>query len=95
MVVGERGNQMNVIDQTYTTSDAVRLSGATYRQIDYWLRQGYITIEDAPSGSGNHRHFTRQEVLAIEYMIRRLREAEKILTDLASGELWLEANQSV
>lgn len=36
--------------------------GITYRQIDYWVRQGYIDIGGSGNGSGSRRMFTRDDL---------------------------------
>ena len=50
----------------YGSQMAARAAGVTYRQLDYWCRQGYLpasTVE--ASGSGTRRRFTRQQVWQI------------------------------
>lgn len=48
---------------TYTTRDVMRLSGATYRQIDHWCRRGFLGERlTASTGSGYERTFTYLEV---------------------------------
>jgi hypothetical protein len=44
----------------------------SYRQLDYWIRQGYLDHLDAPGslepGSGRQRRFTPAEVLHLRHM---------------------------
>lgn len=39
---------------------ALELTGATYRQLDYWTRKGYIRVEG--KGSGRQREWPSREV---------------------------------
>jgi DNA-binding transcriptional MerR regulator len=48
------------------TPDVSRLTGATYRQLDYWARQGYIRPSlGAAAGSGTQREYSRADVAAV------------------------------
>lgn len=40
----------------------------TKRQLDYWVRRGWIAAWDQAPGSGNMRWFHREEVPVIQYM---------------------------
>lgn len=44
----------------FTTRDVCALTGLTYRQIDYWTREGAIAPEhsDGVPGSGHPRHWS-------------------------------------
>jgi hypothetical protein len=44
-----------------STRELCDLVGVTYRQADYWTRQGYLLIASG-AGSGNPRRFTLTEV---------------------------------
>lgn len=47
---------------TYTTRDVMRMSRATYRQIDHWCRRGFLGERlQAVTGSGYERTFTYPE----------------------------------
>jgi len=50
----------------FTTMDAVRLSGLTYRQLDYWDRRNVIrpSIEDA-DGSGSRRYWSARDLAVL------------------------------
>lgn len=74
---------------TYSTLDAARLAGVSYRMIDYWLRTGRIVIADDPNpGSGGRRRFTRTEVEALVECVAHYRSALDVLDEFRSGELW-------
>jgi MerR HTH family regulatory protein len=46
----------------FTTDEAARLSGCSYRQIDYWTRVGAITPSQEASGSGSRRAWDNEQV---------------------------------
>jgi DNA-binding transcriptional MerR regulator len=46
----------------FTTREVVEMTGATYRQIDYWCRTGLIPGHTESVGSGRRRRFTEQDV---------------------------------
>ena len=77
--------------QVYTSYEAAEMAGVTYRQLDYWIRQGAVTLEHqdtATPGSGGRREFTASDVSALMKIAALQRTANQILRDLASGELW-------
>lgn len=41
----------------FTSSEVVAVSGATYRQVDYWVRRGRLKPVRAAQGSGTQRQF--------------------------------------
>lgn len=45
-----------------STRDAARISGATFRQLDYWERTGVLTASVPAKGSGSRRYYTDREV---------------------------------
>lgn len=48
------------------TPDVSRLTGATYRQLDYWDRQGYVTPSlRAAAGSGAQREYSPADIAAV------------------------------
>jgi DNA-binding transcriptional MerR regulator len=61
---------MTTTGRSYTSSDVVRLTGVSYRQLDYMTRSGWVTPM-AEGGSGRPRSWTRQDVDRIK-MTRRL-----------------------
>lgn len=52
----------------YTSSDVIRITGVTYRQLDYWCRTGRLgDRHKTDHGSGNERHFTAADVMLVAY----------------------------
>jgi hypothetical protein len=70
-----------------TTHEVIAQLGGriTYRQLDYWIRTGAITIGDTRNpGSGNRRRFSPVEVAALNDfvdMYERVREASDLIAD--------------
>lgn len=56
---------MSTGGRTWTTAQIRRATGATARQIDYWLRSGYVPHPDPTPGSGRARHLTLEQVVQI------------------------------
>lgn len=57
-----------------------RLLDVTYRQLDFWIRRGFLGDNASLlGGSGNHRRFTGDEV----YRVAFLAEAAKVWQDNA------------
>lgn len=57
---------------TYTTVEVARLTGATYRQLDYWARSGRIPGQSpGPStGSGHRRLWSEADVERVRLVLR-------------------------
>lgn len=51
-----------MLNQWFTTREVVEMTGATYRQIDYWCRTGLIPGHRESVGSGRRRRFTEADV---------------------------------
>lgn len=51
-----------------SSTELAERSGATYRQIDYWTRVGYLTPAVASSGSGSYRKFSEADVDRVRAM---------------------------
>jgi DNA-binding transcriptional MerR regulator len=64
---------------TYSSAQVCKLAGVTYRQLDYWVRQGLIEPTVAARGSGSKRRWTWDDI----ERARRLRLAAR----LASGTI--------
>jgi hypothetical protein len=47
---------------TYSSNDIMRLTGVSYRQVDYWVRTGLLVTAVAAEGSGTVRKFAAIEV---------------------------------
>jgi DNA-binding transcriptional MerR regulator len=67
---------------TYSTADVCAMTGATYRQVDYWARRGLIAGQDSGPGYGRCRIWTREQVSTVVRLVeaskRRTRWAEPI-----------------
>lgn len=55
----------------YTGPEVCRATGITYRQLDYWARQGYLVPEIEAAGQGSRRLYNRSQ-LGIVLGIRRM-----------------------
>ena len=60
---------------SFSTGDAVRITGVSFRNIDYWARTKFIvpSIADA-KGTGTERRYSFSDLLALR-VARELREA--------------------
>lgn len=48
---------------TYSTVEVTLLIGATYRQVDYWAREGKIPgMASSGSGQGKARRWTHEQI---------------------------------
>ena len=64
----------------YSSQEACRLVGITYRQLDYWLRVGIIVPECVSTpGSGGRRRFTNKEVRRLKEVVTRVADAHATL----------------
>jgi len=87
-----------------------RLTGVTYRQLDYWARTGLVTPSITPaSGSGSKRSYSYGDVLEVKVIksllssgvsLARARQAVECLrsslgADLAASSLVLSDSGSV
>ena len=58
------------LEHTYSARQAATKAGVTYRQIDYWIRNG-VTIGDGDNGgSGSRRSFTDGDVAVLRFVGR-------------------------
>lgn len=52
-----------VLASTVSTTDAAHVVGCTYRQLDYWCRQGFIPGQPTEGiGSGGRRRWTAEDI---------------------------------
>jgi len=58
------------VEARYTAPEICALTGATYRQIDYWTRAG--RLPETAHGSGSQRRFTPAEVDTVRFVIALL-----------------------
>ena len=54
----------------YTSMEVCRMTGCTYRQLDWWCRQGHIPGQDAVVGSGRRRSFTTAQVTRVKRLLK-------------------------
>ena len=86
---------------TNTVYEVCQVTGLTYRQIDYWMRSGFIWTQCMSTpGSGNHRWFTVDEtndLAAVAEVIKAARAygmtvhgntISQIWSALERGETW-------
>lgn len=97
-------------DEGFSTTQACKLVGATYRQIDYWTRTGLLraSLKEA-EGSGRPRRYTYLDLVKLKVIrrlldagigLRQIRHAVQFLEtqlgeDLASASLVLNGTQSL
>lgn len=74
----------------YSTDAVARMAHVSYRQLDYWLRTGWITIGDDTPGSGFRRGFTHEQALAIVRLVARYTAARREIAKIRSGVAWRE-----
>lgn len=72
----------------YSSTDVCELVGCSFRMLDYWIRNGHITITHDAHGSGNHRRISADELRRIKILYAEITEAKAILEMFESGELW-------
>ena len=60
-------------EQTYRTVAVCEMTGATYRQIDYYCRRGLIPGQEQVIGSGMRRTFTEAQVERVRLLLRASR----------------------
>jgi DNA-binding transcriptional MerR regulator len=53
---------------TFSSAQVCDATGATYRQVDYWIRRGYLHLEKPLPGSGRLRRYTFKEALQVAVM---------------------------
>lgn len=72
----------------YTTKEAVRLTGCTWRQLDYWTRMGHVAPCDealiAP-GSGFQRTYPAESLLVISLALSLMRSGFEPVAALANA----------
>ena len=48
-------------NSVFSTEEVERLSGSTFRQLDYWVHQGYLPLNKPGRGSGSPRMWSADE----------------------------------
>lgn len=79
--------------------DALRQTGISYRQLDYWVRQGWLRPEYPHAGSGTRREWTNDELDVAVRMAKLVKAglAHDIAANVArkGSEAWLSPNVKV
>lgn len=84
----------------FTTTEVAEISGASYRQLDYWCRLGVLSPENngAGSGGGRIRLWTADEVAVVSVILElsALGATSEIWTIVAASlsvpvQLWPES----
>lgn len=72
-----------------------RAVGITYRQLDYWTRQGYIVPAVEASGSGSRRRYDHDTVRDLRLIVRLLAVADRnqVGPIAAAVALWRDAGR--
>jgi DNA-binding transcriptional MerR regulator len=62
---------VTAIDREFTAGQAARLTGAAYKNMDYWARTGLLTpsIADA-TGTGSQRRYSFGDLIALKVVVR-------------------------
>jgi hypothetical protein len=60
-------------EKSYGSKDAAAIAGATYRQLDYWVRKGLVvpSIEEA-DGYGSRRRFSLMDIRRIRVVVEAI-----------------------
>lgn len=67
-----------------STVDVCRATGASYRQLDHWVRCGYIDAHDvAAVGSGHHRRWNPDQVSRVRALVQAAEIKSTPLGELA------------
>jgi DNA-binding transcriptional MerR regulator len=74
--------------RSYSSAEASRLAGVSYRQLDYWVRTGFIKPARDARGKGSARRWGPLEVVQLR-VARQLREAGVSLQKIRRATAWL------
>lgn len=75
-----------------TTRDALAAvdNRVTYRQVDWWIRTGAITLGDGTTrGSGYHRKWTPVEVAALAEFVNVYEQQRDMASLIRDGSAWV------
>ena len=73
---------------SYSSSEAARLAGVSYRQLDYWARTGFIKPARDARGRGSARRWGPLEVVQLR-VAKELRDAGVSLQKVRRATAWL------
>ena len=84
---------MTTLDErTLSTMEVADLVGVSYRMLDYFLREGHITLAcNQRPGSGRRRTWTPDEVAALRLFVSRYFLLLEMQEEFRSGRVWDQA----
>ena len=56
-----------------TTHQIAEAVGVSYRQVDWWVRKGYLEPSDPSTGSGDPRRWSLEDLLLVADFARRVK----------------------
>lgn len=68
-----------------STNELLDVTGATYRQVDYWCRRGFIPGQERRPGSGQPRVWTWEQVARVQGLCAASELIEKGLPAVAEA----------
>jgi hypothetical protein len=75
--------------QTLSSIEVADRFGIPYRMLDYYLREGHISLScDPHPGSGRRRTWTADEVAAMELFAAEHRKLQAMQEEFRSGRVW-------
>ena len=74
-------------DGLLTSPEVCRMAGVTYRQLDYWIRSGWVASHTEALGSGHHRRFDLDDLRDIR-VVARLANARNLSGVGSALETW-------
>lgn len=80
------------VTEGYSTLDVCELTGASYRQLDYWIRTGAVTPSIATArGSGSRRLFSEADVAGVRAIVEARRLIATLNRQIDAGETFRAA----
>lgn len=78
-----------------TTRDALAAvdNRVTYRQVDYWIRCGWLRLAADKHGTGNYRVWSPAEVAALAEFVNIIETHRAMSEMLADGSVWADCLQ--
>lgn len=68
----------------------VTIPGLTYRMVDYWCRQGWITFASPGCGPGSRRGITAVEMAALREFHETYELFQRALDEMKSGAVFAD-----
>jgi DNA-binding transcriptional MerR regulator len=86
---------MGKVNDSFSTGEAVRLTGVPFRTMDYWAETGFITPSIAEArGTGTERRYAFKDLVTLR-MARELREAGVSTQALRRAVAYLKAHENL